>query len=98
MGLVGVSKLRGALLNLIGRTYGSGRWRHMSFRKERERRLLESAEDLTNPNHVKTVRGNITRQLMRELRDEIAAMKENDGQHHESAERVAGEVADTRGR
>jgi hypothetical protein len=90
-------EVRGALLSLVGRTYGSGRWQYMTLQRERDRRLRESAEDLSDPNHVRALRGDITRQLMRELRDEIAAMKENDGQHHESSGRVAHQVADTRG-
>jgi transcriptional regulator with XRE-family HTH domain len=36
---------------------------------ERERRLLESGTDLSNPATVRTLRGHITRQLMAELRD-----------------------------
>jgi hypothetical protein len=40
---------------------------------ERERRLLASGADLSNPTSVRTVRGHITRQLMAELRDYFAS-------------------------
>jgi hypothetical protein len=87
--------VRRALVNLADlRHEGCARWRNPSLRYEREQRLLDSGEDLSDPNHVRALRGNITRQLMRELRDEIAAMKENDGQHHEGEERVAGALED----
>jgi hypothetical protein len=36
---------------------------------EREKRLLNSGADLSNPTSVRTLRGHITRQLMTELRD-----------------------------
>ncbi|WP_449064792.1 helix-turn-helix domain-containing protein [Planomonospora algeriensis] len=39
---------------------------------ERERRLLESGADLSQPTKVRTLRGHITRQLMAELRDYFA--------------------------
>lgn len=39
---------------------------------ERERRLLESGADLSNPATVRTLRGHLTRQLMTELRDYFA--------------------------
>jgi transcriptional regulator with XRE-family HTH domain len=37
--------------------------------QERERRLLELKADLSQPTHVRTLRGHITRQLMSELRE-----------------------------
>jgi hypothetical protein len=44
----------------------------------RERKLLESGEDLSNPNRVRTLRGHLTRQLTAELRGYFATRKHSD--------------------
>jgi len=41
----------------------------VSLHDERERRLIESGVDLSNPTHVRTARSWITRRLKQELRD-----------------------------
>ena len=48
-------------------------WDYQTLRSERERRLVEAGEDLSNPAHIRTIRGHITRQMMQELRDYFAA-------------------------
>ncbi|MEV0994809.1 helix-turn-helix transcriptional regulator [Nonomuraea sp. NPDC050202] len=50
-----------------------------SMAQERERRLLESGADLSQPTKVRTLRGHITRQLMAELRDYFDQQKGSDG-------------------
>ncbi len=47
-----------------------------TFKGERERRLVESGEDLSNPTRVRTLRGHLTRQMKAELREYFAAKKE----------------------
>lgn len=47
---------------------------------EAERRLLNSDIDLSNPNSVRTMRGHITRQVMRELADYFAAKRLEEGE------------------
>ncbi|MFI6496663.1 helix-turn-helix domain-containing protein [Nonomuraea typhae] len=50
-----------------------------SLAQERERRLLESGVELSQPTKVRTLRGHITRQLMTELREYFDTQKGSDG-------------------
>jgi hypothetical protein len=73
---VTAGEVRGALLELSKK---GGTWGSPSLYSERERRLLQSGEDLSNPTRIRTVRGWITRELMQELGDYFAAKEE--GRH-----------------
>jgi transcriptional regulator with XRE-family HTH domain len=71
----------------------SGTWVHHSLRAERERRLDESGEDLTDARRVRALRAWATKRMKQELRDELG--KADDGDDQEAAGRQArGEVAD----
>jgi transcriptional regulator with XRE-family HTH domain len=70
----------------------SERWVHHSLRAERERRLDESGEDLSDARRVRALRAWATKRMKAELRDELG--KADDGEHHESEERVAGTLED----
>lgn len=48
-------------------------WGAVTLEQERERRLLASGEDLSNPTRLRTVRGHLTRTLTQELREHFAA-------------------------
>ena len=54
-------------------------WDAASLGSERERRLLESGANLSNPTSVRTLRGHLTRQLMAELRDYFASQSREQG-------------------
>ncbi len=69
------------LMDAVQDLAAQGRWheRALVIHDERERRLLESGEDLSNPTRVRTLRGHITRQLMAELRDYFASREADRG-------------------
>jgi hypothetical protein len=51
---------------------------HLTISDVRERKLLESDEDLSNPYRIRTLHGHLTRQLMAELRDYFETKKHTD--------------------
>jgi hypothetical protein len=71
-------------------------WVHHSPRAEREHRLAGRGEDLSQVGRIRVLRGHITRELEREIAEKLK--EQGHGVDHESGERLAGEVADTRGR
>jgi transcriptional regulator with XRE-family HTH domain len=69
----------------------AGEWTYHSPRAEREHRLVESGEDLSQSGRIRVLRGHITRKMEREIDTKV---KEHDGDDHEAAGRpIPGEVA-----
>jgi hypothetical protein len=85
----------GAVMAAIYRLVGTGAWHSRFPYRERERRLVVSSADLSDRLRMRTMRGHISRQLVREISDVITTMKDKGyGEAEEGAERVVGEVAD----
>ena len=82
----------GVIVRAIWELVESGEWTYRQPRLEREHRLVEGGTDLSKPGTVRVQRGHVTRRMEREIQQKI---KENDGQHHEGEERVAGTLADS---
>jgi hypothetical protein len=80
-----------AVMAAMYRLVGAGAWHSRFPERERERRLVTSSADLSDRLRIRTMRGHISRQLVREISEMITTMTETDMAAVQGAERVGGD-------
>ena len=83
----------GAVMGAIWDLANAGDWTYRQPRLEREHRLVERGEDLSQGGRIKVLRSHITRKMEREIAAKLEEQRH--GVDHEGEERVAGTLEDT---